>query len=170
MSTILGLDLSLRKSGYCLLMNNEIKEIGTIKNDLRGIERLDYIIYFIQNNLLLPYSTSIELVAIEGYAYAVQQSRAHSTGELGGVVKLTLNSLNYKTIIVPPESLKKFATGKGQIKKNMVMTKVYKKYGLEFKNDDECDAYCLAKMGQAYLEGTEIKYEKEALKKVEVLT
>lgn len=166
MPTILGLDLSLTSTGYCVLHNKEIGIKGTIKPKNRGMKRLTYILEEIST--ITPFG-SLDLVVIEGYSFGSRAGQAFSIGELGGFIKQWIYSTGTKTIIVPPQTLKKFVAGKGGFKKNMMMMKAFKKYGLEFNNDDECDAFCLAKMGEAYLNGTEIKYEQEALGKVEVL-
>lgn len=167
MSTILGLDLSLTSTGYCVLEDGKIKEIGTIKPKTRGMERIECIDIGIDD--ICAENHVIDLVVIEGYSFGSKNTHAHSTGELGGIVKYNYWKGNYKTIIVPPTCLKKFVTGKGNAPKDVMMMKTLAKYGIEFNNNNECDAYCLAKMGQAYLEGTEIKYEQESLKKMEVL-
>jgi len=47
-------------------------------------------------------------------------------------------------IITTPTTLKKFITGKGNAKKELMLLKVYKKWGKEFDNNNICDAYSLA--------------------------
>lgn len=47
---------------------------------------------------------------------------------------------------VPPTSLKKWATGKGNAKKVQVVTALVKRYGCEYATDDEYDAFALARM------------------------
>jgi Holliday junction resolvasome RuvABC endonuclease subunit len=180
MSTILGLDLSLTSTGWCVLKDGKIEKTGTIKTKSKGMKRLQYIKNEInsirhrkkevQNEDMVEASRNqINLIAIEGYSMGSQKGQVFSIGELGGIIKYFMWISDIEIIIVPPQTLKKFVAGKGGFKKNMMMMKAFKKYGIDFKNDDECDAFCLAKMGQAYLEGTNIKYEQEALKKVEVL-
>lgn len=48
-----------------------------------------------------------------------------------------------------PTELKKFITGKGNSKKQIIIQQVYKKYGVEFEDDNLADAFVLAKMAEA---------------------
>ena len=54
--------------------------------------------------------------------------------------------VNYK--IIAPGTLKKFVCGKGKghAKKNLMLLKVYKNWGIEFDDDNLADAYSLARM------------------------
>ena len=58
---------------------------------------------------------------------------------------------NIKFKPIAPTTIKKFVTGNGQCKKNLMLLQVYKKFGIEFDSDDECDAFSLAKfaLGQS---------------------
>jgi crossover junction endodeoxyribonuclease RuvC len=168
MLTIIGLDLSLTQTGYCILQDDEIIDKGVIKiNRIKGMERLALIKKEI---MLFIMRYELDVVVLEGYSMGSRFGKAFSIGELGGIIKLMLFNKEIKTILVPPTTLKKFVTGKGNAPKDMMMMKALSKYNIEFTNNNECDAYCLAKLGEAYLNGTRIKYEKEAIQKVEVLT
>lgn len=62
---------------------------------------------------------------------------------------------------VPPSTLKKFVTGKGNTPKADMALKVWKKWAIDFADDkggDKLHAYCLARYGQALLAG-EIVHE-----------
>ena len=52
------------------------------------------------------------------------------------------NKVTFK--IIQPTKLKKFV-GKGNFKKNQMLLKVYKRWGVEFESDDLADAYSLAR-------------------------
>jgi crossover junction endodeoxyribonuclease RuvC len=168
--TILGLDLSLTSTGWCILDNDEILDVEVIKCKDKAMKRLWYIKYIIDE---VTVSLDFDLVVVEGYSMGSRGGRVFSIGELGGIIKLLLYEeklrTKLKTVIIPPKSLKKFITGNGNAGKELMLLKTYKKYGIEFTDNNKCDAFGLAKMGQAYLEGTNIEYEKEALKKVEEL-
>ncbi len=47
--------------------------------------------------------------------------------------------------VVAPGTLKKFVTGDGRAKKDLMLLKVYKKWGVEFDDDNLADAYSLAR-------------------------
>lgn len=159
---ILGIDASLTATGICLL--NETKYVTElITTKLKGMERLIFIRDKIRD---IIGATKPELVVLEGYSMGSRKGQAFSIGELGGVVKVMLHEISIRTLIVAPTTLKLFVMGKGNAKKNLMIMKTFKKYGEEFESDDLCDAYCLAKLGDAYLNGTSISYENKALKKV----
>ncbi len=52
-------------------------------------------------------------------------------------------NVNFK--IIAPGTLKKFVTGDGRAKKDLMLLKVYKKWGVEFSDDNLADAYGLAR-------------------------
>ena len=61
--------------------------------------------------------------------------------------------IKYK--VIAPGSLKKFVTGKGNAKKELMLLKVFKKWGVEFSDNNLCDAYSLARMAlEEYKETT----------------
>jgi crossover junction endodeoxyribonuclease RuvC len=85
------------------------------------------------------------------------------------VVKLVvLDVVKKPPLIVPPTSLKKFVTGRGNAKKNEMLLGVYKQWGVEFSDDNQADAFALEKFGLAYLGATlELhKYQIEAIEAV----
>jgi Holliday junction resolvasome RuvABC endonuclease subunit len=93
----------------------------------------------------------IDLVVMEGYANAAKFGR-EMAGELGGVVKLVIyDETGRYPLIIPPTSLKKFVTGKGNAKKNEMLLGVYRRWGVEFSDDNQADAFSLEKFGEVYL-------------------
>lgn len=83
-------------------------------------------------------------VAMEGYAMGRTFNR-EKLGELGGVVKLAHATVfGSDPLVVPPTSLKKFITGKGNASKKEVVAAVREKWDSEVKNDNIADAYGLA--------------------------
>jgi len=57
--------------------------------------------------------------------------------------------INKEFIIVAPTSLKKFITGKGNSGKDIMILETYKRYGVSFDDNNICDAFSLAKVGEA---------------------
>jgi crossover junction endodeoxyribonuclease RuvC len=94
---------------------------------------------------------NIDLIVMEGYSNASKFGR-EAMGELGGMVKLEIYEQWDVPLIVPPTSLKKFVTGKGNAKKNEMLLGVYKQWGVEFSDDNQADAYALEQFGIAYLD------------------
>jgi len=62
-------------------------------------------------------------------------------------------SNNIPFIIVAPTSLKKFITGNGAAKNDVMLMETFKRYGVTILDDNECDAYGLAQVGLALLNG-----------------
>jgi Holliday junction resolvasome RuvABC endonuclease subunit len=110
---------------------------------------------------------NVRCVAMEGYAFGSQM--ANMLGELGGAVKLTLHHYGITPetetpLIVPPTSLKKYITGKGTgVKKNQVLLSVYKKWDVEFTDDNAADSYGLARLVR---NKHDFEYEKEVYDKL----
>lgn len=87
-------------------------------------------------------------VAIEHYAMGARYNR-EALGELGGVLRVMLFEKGFPYIEVPPVRLKQFATNKAFAEKDHILLSVYKKWGIEFKTNDEADAFILAQMARA---------------------
>lgn len=159
---ILGLDLSLTSTGYC-----HNGEAGCISVNVFGAERLRNIAGEIGNIVV---GNKIEAVAIEGYAFAARHSQAHSIGELGGVVRVTLLSMDIPFVVVPPTCRAKFATGKGNAGKSEVISSISAITGIVWKGghaDDMCDAWVLEEMVLAKLGYAKFKWSEISLSALE---
>lgn len=108
------------------------------------------------------------LVAIEGYAMG-SKTRPQMAGELGGHLRLLLWQAGIPYIIVPPTSLKAYTSGSGQSKKSMMMMMAFKRWGYEAAGEDECDAYCLARIAAEFAAGGWTKKFTEFAQKLEVV-
>lgn len=142
----MGLDLSLTSTGVCLSGNS-----FSINSKNKGIKRLIEISERILHTALLEKPHAIML---ESYSFGSKFSRAHSIGELGGVVKTVLYQNGFAIIDVPPTCRAKFATGKGNASKTEVMHAISSFAEIEFLGasaDDLCDAWILEQMGLAKL-------------------
>lgn len=132
----------------------------------RGVDRLSAIALHLSK--YCEYSEHVKNVAMEGYSYGAQM--AHMAGELGGMVKLELKHWFYNEpnaaypLIIPPSVLKKYVTGKGTgVQKNQILLNVYKKWGVEFNDDNAADSYSLARLAAGM---AETAYEKAIIKQV----
>lgn len=86
------------------------------------------------------------LILIEGYAFGAKNNREY-LGEYCGVLKWHLVDLA-PVIEVAPTLLKKFVTGKGGGKKDLMLQMVTHKWGKVFSTNDETDAFALWQLGQ----------------------
>lgn len=87
--------------------------------------------------------SAIEDTVLHSYASLVM-------GELSGTVKRSFfmyfdNKAKFP-MKVPPSVVKKYATGRGNAKKNEVMLAVYKSWGVEYSDDNMADSYVIAKI------------------------
>ena len=158
----LGIDQSY--SGFAITAYQKSGSYYTevYKSELRGIDRLRDIQAHMMN-WMYEFNDNLEDVAMEGYAYGSQM--ANMLGELGGMVKLTLVQFNIYPLIVPPTSLKKYVTGKGQgISKSQMLLHVYKNFGAEFTDDNAADSYALAHLVSG---SAKRAYEKEIYNKLQ---
>jgi crossover junction endodeoxyribonuclease RuvC len=90
------------------------------------------------------------LAVMEGYSYA-SGFKAQVLGELGFAVKEVLWEAKVETLIVPPSSLKKFVSGKGNAQKDEMRLEIYKRFGIEAKTQDEVEAAALSVLGWYWL-------------------
>lgn len=89
-----------------------------------------------------------KLVVFEGYGYANSHTLV-TLVEIGTVLRYFTMQKGFEYVDIPPTSLKKFVTGKGNAKKDVMMLEVYKRFGYEAPTNDEADAIGLAMFGQA---------------------
>jgi crossover junction endodeoxyribonuclease RuvC len=50
-------------------------------------------------------------------------------------------------------TLKKYAAGKGNAKKQEMLLQIYKRWGIEFNDDNAADSYALARLASGNAEG-----------------
>ena len=84
------------------------------------------------------------IICLEGLSFA---SHGQATLDLAGLnlfVRTCLYKDSKKFYVIAPTSLKKYITGTGKAKKELMLLKVYKKFGVEFDNNNLADAYSLS--------------------------
>ena len=149
----IGIDQSL--TGFALTamsVNEPLKHLTWVyKSTYFGIERLvdirqwfldtiDYLEQELEHNILD--------LAMEGTV--LQSQAALVLGELSATVRLAIydkfDDEKKYPLKVPPMTLKKYAAGKGNAKKQEMLLQIYKRWGLEFSDDNAADAYALARL------------------------
>jgi Holliday junction resolvasome RuvABC endonuclease subunit len=137
---ILALDLSLTRTGVCR-PDGSCSVIRT--GHLRGMPRIDDIARQVQS-----LARGADLVVIEGYSFGSQGRATFDVAELGGCVRFLLHRLGMQYVDVPPATLKKFATGKGNSPKDAMIAEAIRRFGFAGFDNNEADAYllwCLAR-------------------------
>lgn len=149
----LGIDPSL--TGFALTaLGLNAYETWEYKSTHRGVDRL--------MDISMWLSLKIEFLQQHGFVIAdcaiedtvVLSHSAVALGELHGVIRVALfhalNEPGRYPIKVPPTVVKKYATGKGNAKKNEVMLAAYKHWGVEFQSDNMADSYVIARICQGH--------------------
>jgi Holliday junction resolvasome RuvABC endonuclease subunit len=103
---------------------------------------------------------------VEGYGFASQM--AHSLGEGGGAVKLAIWLSGIDMYIVPPNLLKKFASGDGTASKGTMLKDVLDRWKFNTNDDNVADAYALTRFGESFFRMNGAK-KAETLKKVQLV-
>lgn len=146
----MGLDLSINGTGLVILDSNAkiINQKLITTNPKDDIE--DRFLYILSELSFIYSIIHLRKVNIEGLSY---QSVSSNLAQLAGIhfivrTEFKKRLLNYKDKIeiIPPGILKKFITGKGNCKKNLILLHVFKKFGETFDNDNLADAYSLARL------------------------
>jgi crossover junction endodeoxyribonuclease RuvC len=163
LSLIIGIDPSLTSTGIVVLRNGQVETAVTTKNrpELGTIERVTDIrlqIGKILSNLTNDEETqwqAPDLIVIEGFSYGSKGRSVFDIAYLGWRIREDLEwHREYEKTVwieVPPTQLKKFATGKGNANKEIILQQVYKRWGVEFSDNNQADAYVLSKIGEAYM-------------------
>lgn len=158
----IGIDQSL--TGFALsavsVDSPNLHVTWVYKSPYRGVQRLDDIQTFLFDKFewLKSRGNDVTDIAMEGTVLA--SNSALVLGELAATVKLFLFShfddvMNYNPappqvcrtpLQIPPMTLKKYAAGKGNAKKQEMLLQIYKRWGLEFNDDNAADAYALARL------------------------
>ena len=167
-----GVDQSYSGFGITFLKADGTHETIVKKFDPKkcgpGVTRLGLIGSWLGNEIRRHEDDEIiEHVCMEGYAAGASFGR-EKAGELGAVVKMALyESRGIFPTIVAPTSLKKYILGKGVGGKNEILLGCYKKYGVDFHDDNAADSYGLARIAEAIHTGkTQFAYEREVISKL----
>jgi len=151
---VLGIDPSLTGFAITALGADGSYESAMYKSHDRGVERLMDIAMWLR--------AKIDVLDLEGFPISdvaiedsvVMSHSAVALGELHGIVRVSLFhspvGKGKYPLRVPPTMVKKYATDKGNAKKNEVMLGVYKKWGVEFSDDNLADSYVLARVAAGY--------------------
>ena len=141
-----GLDLSFRGTGLSVLSeSSDILSQKLISSSPK--ECIEQRIISISNEIFNEIrKLGLFIVCIEGLSFS---SSGQATLDLAGLhfyIRLLMyqNYPSEKFYVIPPTTLKKYVTGTGRCQKNLMLLKTYKKFGVEFTDDNLCDSYCLA--------------------------
>lgn len=155
-----GIDQSLTGFAVTLLGTDDKYRTLVYKGEGTGVVRLNNIVSWL-GSLLDEY----EILDVAMEAPVKMSHSAIISGELFGTVRLCLYSnWGLAPIQIPPTMLKKYVTGKGTgVQKNQMLLQVYKKWGVEFTDDNAADSYGIARIVAGKADNA---YEKEVITKL----
>ena len=169
----IGIDLSLVASGLVVLEDGKLHSKNLIKSKPSGKLPINELIRLqkISDEVAeIAINNKPELACIENLAFMAHNTCALT--QLAGLSYLVRNKLNLAGIpfvMVAPTTLKKFLTGKGNIKKDMMLMAAYKRYGLTFDNDNIADGFALAKVAYELLSDNKVpSFQKEVLELLKI--
>lgn len=118
----MGLDQSYTNSGICIVDNSiNLVEFGTIKTTDKDGDHFDRCSIIAKQIVQYAEKHKPTNIAIEGLAFGM---RGDATRDLAGLFFILITSLRnsgFKPLIVPPLTLKKFATGAGRAEKQQMV-------------------------------------------------
>lgn len=150
MTYAIGIDPSLTGTAVCSLdpVNMTMPCIDTFSSKpadglVNRFERFGNLVSEIFEEMPLENGA---VIAIEGYSFASKGGKAFDRVEFGALLRNQLLKLGVAVYEVPPSSLKLFAAGKGNADKTAMALAVFKRWGQELRDDNQVDAYALARM------------------------
>ncbi len=154
----LGIDQSL--TGFALTVmsvEDPTKHLTWVyKSTYFGIERLvDIRTWLIDSMNYIEEELELDILDIAMEGTVLQSQAALVLGELSACVRLAIYDFfddeRKYPLKVPPMTLKKYAAGKGNAKKQEMLLQIYKRWGIEFNDDNAADSYGLARLAGKFL-------------------
>lgn len=149
--TSLGLDMSATASGVVLLRENstanpDILLEREIKPKTTGMVRAREVVTEVME---LIHTNKPDRIVVEGYSLGKNMNSTIPLVEIGGLLRFMLHIDGLPWFDPRASEVKKFATGKGNSPKDVVMMWVLKRWGFTSASNNIADAYVLATMGLA---------------------
>jgi hypothetical protein len=145
---ILGLDLSITATGVCWPDGTTDTITGDSTDGDRRLVHIVNRLYYAHTGL------QFDLAVLEDLPASGRM--AGITGMVQGAVRLMLLRLGIPYALVAAATLKAYATGTGNADKHAMRMAAFKRGGLEFKDDNQCDAWWLRNAGLDWLGHPEI--------------
>jgi Holliday junction resolvasome RuvABC endonuclease subunit len=137
---VVGLDLSMTATGIAIANGTTHTITSKAHGDHRLIDILDVVI---------KATSDAALVVIEDLP--TNAKSAGITGMVHGAVRASLLRAFVPYALIPPASLKKYATGVGNCGKTAMAIAALKRHGREIPDEDQCDAWWLRAAGLDHL-------------------
>jgi Holliday junction resolvasome RuvABC endonuclease subunit len=147
---VVGIDLSLNSTGVAIIAEHRAWTTTLIPkwegHPAKGHRRLQLIA-----DKITEWCADADLILIEGAAFGMP-NQAFQMGGAWYVVTHALWNEGQPYVVVPPACIKKYATGKGNAKKDLVGYEAVRRFpSVMMTTNDEADALWLAHMGCDWL-------------------
>lgn len=144
-----GIDPSLTGTGVFLLYGDKYdgKIIKTVPSKFScSISRCDYISELIINFIdeKLKMGLDLSMICSEDYFTGINGGTVIQLAELSTLIRYKILKRGFPFAVVAPKKLKKFVTGNGNSKKNVMLKAVFKKWEYDLSDDNIADASGLA--------------------------
>ena len=142
---LMALDLSLTGTGWA---GGNPLAFGTFK--FGSVEDPMARLFEIRR-LAMEKCQDAELIVIEGPAFAANLPGSQERSGLSYLIQMALWEKNIPVLLPAPVQVKKFATGSGGAKKEMVIKEVFRNWGLDAADNNQADAITLAMIGKCLI-------------------
>lgn len=138
---IVGLDLSLTGTGWAFHTPGEEVVFGTISS--KPQEDIVRRLCDIEAAILGGPAFLANFVAIEGLSFGSKGAAVHHLAALHFFVRRALMERHIPCIVVAPNALKKFTTGKHLAPKEQMMLAVFQRWGHVARDNNQADGIAL---------------------------
>lgn len=149
MTRVTGVDLSLTGTGLCVAEpgdpTGDSVTVVTAKppKGLADLPRLRWL-----RGEVVAACEESDLVVLEGLAFSTRTGKASERAGLWWLVVDALDALNIPVAVMPPASVKTYATGKGNADKDTVLADTVRRYpSVLVRDNNQADALVLAAAG-----------------------
>lgn len=154
MTRVTGVDLSLTGTGLCIAEwgdpTGDDVTVVTLRppKGLMDLPRLRWL-----RAEVVAGCEESDLVVVEGLAFSTRTGKASERAGLWWLVVDALDALNIPVAVMPPASVKTYATGKGNAGKDEVLADTVRRYPTVLVRDNnQADALILAAAGLDHLD------------------
>lgn len=136
------------------------KEVST---EALGVVRLVELV-----QAIIGYVSKGDIVCIEGFSFGSKGRGIDFQYGLGWALRMKMFSSNIPYFEATPTQVKKYATGKGNTKKDNMVLPIHKTWGFEHDSDNVRDAFVLAQIARGVHTGdTKTMYQKEIVELIQ---
>lgn len=143
---IASIDLSLTATGFALSTDGHLDGFRIIPGKGDGIERL-----ISGRNRIMDQveEAKPDLVIMEDLAFSQNQAFAKENAGLAYMVRAELHTDKIPFLVAGPSQVKKFVTGSGGAKKEIIIKEVLRRFGVDCPDNNTADAVSMAYLAMA---------------------